>query len=572
MSSIKKTRKKQRVRQGSTKTGSKKAVAAKKSGTKIIAAATTLSAGMTKKSQPHRSTTGKPVVNASMAKLRQLKAKAAAEAERAAKEKLQKARAAKVRAAEAKRSAVVNSPARASVKTAVPAKLAPGKKGSARTVAASPATNSKSSAKNSAAKSSIAKSSVAKSSIAKSSVAKSSRVRNSLAKSSSAKKMSVKSRVAEAVSGKPDTSLVKEDKKNATIKAASKAATQKALPAAAKLKDGQPAAHVTRGGAPAKSPAKPAQGQFPEASDRNKVKNTKITAAPEAAPAEKVATPPSAADETEIKKALGGRTPSEKLAAVRAAAAKVAASKATPAESSRAAPSQKPSAQQPTTAKPVVPSAPAPVVAASASAPAPATMSAPAKAVAKPAPHKHGFKTSEFIVYPSHGVGQILAIEEQEVAGFRLELFIITFVKDKLTLKVPLPKVTSVGMRKLAEPEIVTKALDTLTGRARVKRTMWSRRAQEYEAKINSGDLVAIAEVVRDLYRSDAQPEQSYSERQLYEAALDRMAREIAAVQRLTEIESLKLIEGNLQKGPRRGAKADAEGDSDHSGDIEEAA
>jgi CarD family transcriptional regulator len=129
---------------------------------------------------------------------------------------------------------------------------------------------------------------------------------------------------------------------------------------------------------------------------------------------------------------------------------------------------------------------------------------------------------------------------------------VISFIKDKMILKVPTPKVTSVGMRKLAEAPIVKRALDTLTGRARVKRTMWSRRAQEYEAKINSGDLVAIAEVVRDLYRSDAQPEQSYSERQLYEAALDRIAREIAVVQKLTDQEALKLIDEQLQKGPRR--------------------
>ena len=216
-----------------------------------------------------------------------------------------------------------------------------------------------------------------------------------------------------------------------------------------------------------------------------------------------------------------------------------------------------------------------------------ATATAPGKpaekAVPKPGTHRTGFKTSEFIVYPAHGVGQIIAIEEQEVAGFKLELFVINFVKDKMTLKVPLPKVVEGAIRKLADADTVRKALDTLTGRARVKRTMWSRRAQEYEAKINSGDLHSIAEVVRDLYRSDAQPEQSYSERQLYEAALDRMGREIAAVQKLTETEALKLIESQLQKGPRRGGKADAEGDvdaadsdvendADSEGDVEEAA
>ncbi len=191
---------------------------------------------------------------------------------------------------------------------------------------------------------------------------------------------------------------------------------------------------------------------------------------------------------------------------------------------------------------------------------------------------RQGFKTGEFVVYPSHGVGQITAIEEQEVAGFKLELFVVSFAKDKMTLRVPTAKAVSVSMRKLADAESVTKALTTLTGRARVKRTMWSRRAQEYEAKINSGDLVAIAEVVRDLYRSEAQPEQSYSERQLYEAAVDRMTREIAVVDDVTETEALKKIEGQLAKSPRRPAKgevaevADDDVESDNDDIKEEAA
>jgi CarD family transcriptional regulator len=179
--------------------------------------------------------------------------------------------------------------------------------------------------------------------------------------------------------------------------------------------------------------------------------------------------------------------------------------------------------------------------------------------VLKKATQRQGFKTNEFIVYPAHGVGQITSIEEQEVAGYKLELFVINFVKDKMTLRVPTAKIASVGMRKLAEPGIVRRALETLKGRARIKRTMWSRRAQEYEAKINSGDIVAIAEVVRDLYRSDSQPEQSYSERQLYEAALDRLSREIAAVQRVTETEAVKEIEAALAKGPRRGPKPEGD-------------
>jgi CarD family transcriptional regulator len=193
----------------------------------------------------------------------------------------------------------------------------------------------------------------------------------------------------------------------------------------------------------------------------------------------------------------------------------------------------------------------------------------------KKATQRHGFKTSEFIVYPSHGVGQIIAIEEQEVAGAKLELFVINFVKDKMTLRVPIAKVASVGMRKLAEGPLVKRSLETLKGRARIKRTMWSRRAQEYEAKINSGDIVAIAEVVRDLFRSETQPEQSYSERQLYEAALDRLAREISVVQRITETEAIKEIEAALAKGPRRGPKpadGEGEGEDEEGAAVEEAA
>jgi CarD family transcriptional regulator len=174
----------------------------------------------------------------------------------------------------------------------------------------------------------------------------------------------------------------------------------------------------------------------------------------------------------------------------------------------------------------------------------------------KSAGQRQGFKLNEFVVYPAHGVGQIIAIEEQEVAGFKLELFVISFSKDKLTLRVPTSKVSGVGMRKISDPDTAKRSLEILTGRARVKRTMWSRRAQEYETKINSGDINAIAEVVRDLYRSEAQPEQSYSERQLYEAALERMVREIAAVQKSNEIDALKTVEAQLQKGQSRTSKS----------------
>lgn len=196
-------------------------------------------------------------------------------------------------------------------------------------------------------------------------------------------------------------------------------------------------------------------------------------------------------------------------------------------------------------AKPAAPVAAAPAKKPVAPAPAAPVAAAPA---APAAPKKLDFKVNDHVVYPAHGVGRIVAIQDQEVAGMKLELFVISFEKDKMTLRVPTAKARTVGMRKLASPDIVSNALQTLKGRARIKRTMWSRRAQEYEAKINSGDLISIAEVVRDLHRASGQPEQSYSERQLYEQALDRMAREVAAVERIDEASAIKRVEVALQK------------------------
>ena len=158
------------------------------------------------------------------------------------------------------------------------------------------------------------------------------------------------------------------------------------------------------------------------------------------------------------------------------------------------------------------------------------------------------FRPNDFVVYPAHGVGQIVSIDQQEVAGLSLEMFVISFEKDKMTLRVPTAKASAVGMRPLSSSDIVERALETLKGRARVKRAMWSRRAQEYEQKINSGDLISIAEVVRDLHRGDDQPEQSYSERQLYESALDRMARELAAVENIDKAVAMEKLAKSLAK------------------------
>ncbi len=143
------------------------------------------------------------------------------------------------------------------------------------------------------------------------------------------------------------------------------------------------------------------------------------------------------------------------------------------------------------------------------------------------------FSEGDYVVYPTHGVGKVESIERQRIAGHELELFVITFDRDRMTLRVPVPKAKQSGLRKLSSSKVMETALDKLRGRAKVKRAMWSRRAQEYEAKINSGDPISIAEVVRDLHRSANQPDQSYSERQIYEAALERLASELAAVERI---------------------------------------
>jgi CarD family transcriptional regulator len=157
------------------------------------------------------------------------------------------------------------------------------------------------------------------------------------------------------------------------------------------------------------------------------------------------------------------------------------------------------------------------------------------------------FSSGDYVVYPTHGVGQVTGIENQEIAGHRLKLLVIDFAKERMTLRVPLAKATTAGLRRLSSRKIMDTALKTLKGRSRVKRTMWSRRAQEYEAKINSGDPVSIAEVVRDLHRNVGQPDQSYSERQIYQAAFERLVREFAAVERIDEQQATERLEKLLR-------------------------
>ncbi len=234
--------------------------------------------------------------------------------------------------------------------------------------------------------------------------------------------------------------------------------------------------------------------------------------------------------------------PSKAIKAKKAPATKTAMAKSAP---SKVTVSKKPVAKAPSVkAAPVAKPVPAPKAVLSAKIPPvakapPIVKSAPTVAKAPVAPVKPGkpmpkaevpFSEGDYVVYPTHGVGRVRAIEKQSIAGHELELFVITFDRDRMTLRVPVPKAKQSGLRKLSSRSVMDTALSTLRGRARVKRTMWSRRAQEYEAKINSGDPVSIAEVVRDLHRHANQPDQSYSERQIYEAALERLASELAAV------------------------------------------
>ncbi|MCW2245462.1 CarD family transcriptional regulator [Azospirillum fermentarium] len=162
--------------------------------------------------------------------------------------------------------------------------------------------------------------------------------------------------------------------------------------------------------------------------------------------------------------------------------------------------------------------------------------------------NKLEFEAGDFVVYPAHGVGRVDGIETHSIAGMEVQLYAITFEKERMTLKVPVAKAKTAGLRRLSSKDRIKTALETLEGRSRIRRTMWSRRAQEYEAKINSGDPVAIAEVVRDLYRGTDQSDQSYSERQIYQSALERLARELAAVEKIDEMKATERLEQVLKK------------------------
>ena len=176
-----------------------------------------------------------------------------------------------------------------------------------------------------------------------------------------------------------------------------------------------------------------------------------------------------------------------------------------------------------------------------------------------PSKVKDGFLPDQYVVYPSHGVGKVIEIEKREIAGQMLEMYVIEFEKEKMTQRVPVGKIKENGVRKVSTKNQLKEIFEILTGKAKIRRTMWSRRAQEYEAKINSGDIKLLAEVVRDLFRSDSQPEQSYSERQLYEASRERLAREVAVIEKTDEQKAIEKMETILNNSNGRSDDLESE-------------
>ena len=172
---------------------------------------------------------------------------------------------------------------------------------------------------------------------------------------------------------------------------------------------------------------------------------------------------------------------------------------------------------------------------------------------------KEEFLPEQYVVYPSHGIGQILEIEKKEIAGQMLTMYVIEFEKEKMILRVPIEKTKEIGVRKISTKNQLKDVFEILTGKAKIRRTMWSRRAQEYETKINSGDIKLLTEVVRDLFRSDSQPEQSYSERQLYEAARERLSREVAVIEKTDEQKAIEKMETILNNSNVRNEELSTE-------------
>ena len=307
------------------------------------------------------------------------------------------------------------------------------------------------------------------------------------------------------------------------------------------------------------TPAKASAGKTAAKSASAKAKPVQAKKKPVAAkPAPvKAATPvkrktkdvPKAAAKPAAKPAHPAHAPSKPAHAPAKAASTKPAAPAAPAAAVKSTAAAKPTAPA-AAAKPTAPAAPA--KSAAPAAPAKPMMGKPV--LVKPVPPRPmktleevTFRAGDHVVYPTHGVGKVLGIDSQEISGHSLQVITVHFEKDRMTLRVPVSKARNSGLRRLSSRKVMDTALQTLKGRSRVKRTMWSRRAQEYEAKINSGDPVSIAEVVRDLHRNADQPDQSYSERQIYQAALDRLVRELAAVEDIDEQSATQRLEQLLK-------------------------
>jgi CarD family transcriptional regulator len=258
----------------------------------------------------------------------------------------------------------------------------------------------------------------------------------------------------------------------------------------------------------------------------------------------KAKAPKTAAPKAAKKAAPAAKASPKKVAAKKAPAAQ----KPKAAAPAKSAPARKPAKAAKPALKSVAPvKAAAPKKQPAAPALKPVKASAPVAApVVVQKPEKLDFSAGDFVVYPAHGVGQVEGVETQTIAGMDITLYTICFEKDRMRLKLPVTKVKASGLRKLSSKDRLKDALGTLQGKSQTRRIMWSRRAQEYEAKINSGDPVSIAEVLRDLRKADEQAEQSYSERQIYQAALERLAREVAAIEKIDEKKAAEKLEAVL--------------------------
>ena len=254
-----------------------------------------------------------------------------------------------------------------------------------------------------------------------------------------------------------------------------------------------------------------------------------------------------------VKKAIAKKAAPKKAAPKKAAPKKVATKKAAPKKAAPKKAAPKKVAPKKVTKKKAAPKKAAPkrVI---------KKKDSPKKSSEKrTAAKKEEFLPEQFVVYPSHGIGQILEIEKKEIAGQMLTMYVIEFEKEKMTLRVPIEKTKEIGVRKVSTKNQLKDIFEILTGKAKIRRTMWSRRAQEYEAKINSGDIKLLTEVVRDLFRSDSQPEQSYSERQLYEAARERLSREVAVIEKTDEQKAIEKMETILNNSNGRNEELSTE-------------